>query len=151
MKIGNIFFILVLVAETSTGVFSTNHFDGFELKFNKKYADPSEKTKRANIFNKKLKEIVALNLRAELENRDLKFEINKFSDLDSHEFIELYTGFKKSPNRDRAHLDPLAHASKNTKKSSKKPKSRKTKQTTLKASTTTFNMNVSTDSFGIEF
>lgn len=150
MKIGNIFFVLVLVAETNIGVFASNHFDGFELKFNKKYADPSEKAKRANIFNNKLKEIEALNSRAENDNRDLKFEVNKFSDLNSHEFIELYTGFKKSPNRDRTHLDLEAHEPKDRKKSSKKPKSRKTKQTTLKPSTTTFNMNVSTDLFGIE-
>lgn len=147
MQIGSIFAMLLLTIMSFSLVHSSD-FDQFALKHKKAYQSSNEKSKRANIFAKRKKVVDALNNRAKQKKRNLRFKLNKFSDLDPEEFRKNFTGFKKSADRILANTN-----TKKTKKpkhsNKKKPKKTKTKKTTTTtAAPTTISLGEIGDYFG---
>lgn len=74
-------------------------FEQFSKTHGKVFSSSAEKTNRMAVFAQKMKEISALNAAAKKNNESVKFGVNKFSDLETHEFINKFTGFKKNAKR----------------------------------------------------
>ncbi|CAH2104173.1 unnamed protein product [Euphydryas editha] len=85
-----------------------DHFEDFIKTYNKEY-DETEKAIRYGIFVKNLENINILNQKS----NDTTFDINKFSDLSTEEFIQRYTGYRHSNvsnyciNSDQLDLKPV--------------------------------------------
>lgn len=128
-------FTCVVLCTLGSSVYS-NQFEEFAIKNKKNYKDSTEKIKRARIYTQNAKKIDALNLNAKKQNRNLKFAVNKFADMDTQEFIKAYTGFKKSPE-ERTFLDNQPKQKTTKIPKTKTTKTSRTKKTTTPKTTTT--------------
>jgi len=70
-------------------------FKTWMSRFNKHYTG-AEMEKRFQIFKDNMAKIKILNENAKSKGKNTRYSINKFSDLTSEEFTELYKGFKKT-------------------------------------------------------
>ncbi|XP_050361915.1 uncharacterized protein LOC126781132 [Nymphalis io] len=87
---------------------ATEHFETFIRTYDKEY-DETEKAVRFEIFMKNLEEINDLNKRSD----SAVFGITEFTDLTSEEFIQQYTGYKRS-NHTSNKTKPLRNSGKKT-------------------------------------
>ncbi|KAG8182828.1 hypothetical protein JTE90_000435 [Oedothorax gibbosus] len=71
------------------------HWENFKTAFNKKYEGKEEVVRRL-IWEKKVAGVVRHNLRADMNLHPFRLGINEYSDMDHHEFVRFFNGFKRS-------------------------------------------------------
>jgi len=113
-------FILLVILAIYCGIWyqissqNQNLFTEFIDRFNKKYSNLSEFTKRQKIFEENLSKINEFNNKMRQENRSIRLEINQFGDLTSEEFKSIYLhkimmpSEKYTPHQNILNNDPIS-------------------------------------------
>jgi len=91
MKTAILVVLLLVACASASTLNSKSLFKEFKAKFNKKYFDSNEETKRFVTFTQNIARIASLNSD---EDDEAKYAINKFADLSEKEFADFYLNSK---------------------------------------------------------